>query len=48
MTTQTYRCIRHNVSAEYVHLVFVTKFQQPVFTNKVRTFSEHTIQSFYP
>jgi hypothetical protein len=33
VTTSTYRRTRHSVSLLHAHLVFVTKYRRPVFTN---------------
>ena len=45
MTTQTYRRARHSVSALHAHLVFVTKYRRPVFTDEMLTFAEHTMRT---
>ena len=37
MTTQTYRRARHSVSLLHAHLVFVTKYRRPVFTDAMLT-----------
>ena len=44
MTTPTYRRARHTVSLLHAHLVFVTKYRRPVFTDAMLTFTEHTIR----
>ena len=43
MTTQTYRRARHSVSLLHTHLVFVTKYRRPVFTDAMLTFCEATM-----
>ena len=45
MTTQTYRRARHSVSALHAHLVFVTKYRRPVFTDEMLTFAENTMRT---
>ena len=45
MTTQTYRRARHSVSMLHAHLVFVTKYRRPVFTDAMLTFCEHTMRT---
>jgi len=42
VTTQTYRGARHSASLPHAHLVFVTKYRRPVFTDATLTFCEHT------
>jgi putative transposase len=44
MTTPTYRRARHSVSLLHAHLVFVTKYRRPVFTDAMLTFTEHTLR----
>ncbi|MGJ6127063.1 IS200/IS605 family transposase [Mycolicibacterium sp. Y3] len=43
MTTTTYRRARHSVSVLHAHLVFVTKYRRPVFTDAMLTFTENTM-----
>ncbi len=45
MTTQTYRRARHSVSLLHAHLVFVTKYRRPVFTDAMLTYCENTMRS---
>ena len=45
MTTQTYRRARHSVSGLQAHLVFVTKYRRPVFTDEMLTFAENTTRT---
>jgi len=45
VTTQTYRRARHSVSALHAHLVFVTKYRRPVFTDEMPTFAENTMRA---
>ena len=45
MTTQSYRRARHSVSALHAHLVFVTKYRRPAFTDEMLTFCEHTMRA---
>ena len=45
MTTQTYRRARHSVSALQAHLVLVTKYRRPVFTDEMLTFAENTTRT---
>jgi putative transposase len=45
MTTQSYRRARHSVSLLHAHLVFVTKYRRPVFTDAMLTFCEHTMRT---
>lgn len=45
MTTQTYRRARHSVSALHAHLVLVTKYRRPVFTDEMLTFAENTMRT---
>jgi REP-associated tyrosine transposase len=44
MTTPTYRRARHSVSLLHAHLVFVTKYRRPVFTDAMLIFTEHTMR----
>ena len=44
MTTPAYRRARHSVSALHAHLVFVTKYRRPVFTNEMLTFCQTTMR----
>lgn len=41
MTTQTYRRNRRSVSLLHAHLVFVTKYRRPVFTDPMLTVTEN-------
>lgn len=43
MTTPTYRRARHSVSSLHAHLVFVTKYRRPVFTDAMLTYCETTM-----
>jgi putative transposase len=43
MTTQTYRRARHSVSLLHAHLVFVTNYRRPVFTDAMLTVCEQTM-----
>ena len=45
MTTQTYRRARHSVWLLHAHLVFVTKYRRPVFTDAMLTYCEHTMRA---
>ena len=45
MTTQTYHRARHSVSALHAHLVLVTKYRRPVFTDEMLTFAENTMRT---
>ena len=47
MTTQTYRRARHSVSLLHAHLVFVTKYRRPVFTDAMLTFCEQTMRGVW-
>ena len=44
MTTQTYRRARHSVSLLHAHLVFVTNYRHPVFTDAMLTYAENTMR----
>jgi putative transposase len=44
MTTPTYRRARHSVSFLHGHLVFVTRYRRPVFTDAMLTFTEYTLR----
>jgi putative transposase len=44
MTTPTYRRARHSVSFLNGHLVFVTRYRRPVFTDTMLTFTEYTVR----
>jgi putative transposase len=44
VTTQTYRRARHSVSLLHAHLVFVTKYRHPVFTDAMLAYCEHTMR----
>jgi len=44
VTTPAYRRARHSVSALHAHLVFVTKYRRPVFTNEMLTFCQTTMR----
>jgi Transposase IS200 like len=45
MTTQTYRRARHSVSLLHAHLVFVTSYRRPVFTDAMLTNCQNTMPS---
>ena len=45
MTTQTYHRARHSVSALHAHLVLVTTYRRPVFTDEMLTFAENTMRT---
>jgi putative transposase len=45
MTTQTYPRARHSGSLLHAHLVFVTKYRRPVFTDPMPTFCAHTMRT---
>ena len=45
MTTQTYHRARHSVSALQAHLVLITTYRRPVFTDEMLTFAENTMRT---
>jgi putative transposase len=45
VTSQTYRRARHSVSLLHAHLVFVTKYRRPVFTDEILTSCEHNMRT---
>jgi putative transposase len=44
MPTTSYRRARHSVSLLHVHLVFVTKYRRPIFTDPMLSLCEHTMR----
>jgi putative transposase len=44
MTNPTYRHARHSVSLPHAHLMLVTKYRRPVFTDAMLTFCEHPMR----
>ena len=41
----TYRRARHSVSALHAHVVLVTKYRRPIFTDAMLTSCEHTMRA---
>jgi putative transposase len=44
MPTTSYRRARHSVSLLHAHLVFVTKYRRPIFTDAMLSLCQHTMR----